>query len=143
VTYQWFKNGAAIPGATSSTYRISAAAGSDDADYYVIATASGTSIRSANAHISVRPPRNACPAGLYGYIAQAGTSEGFHLAPVPPPVPPAWFVPVVTLNSRLEDSYTTSSNFMSGSIVCGHAMYQCRNGRIFEILNTGNCFEGH
>src|ERR1051325_11575562 len=35
MTYQWYKNGAAIAGATSSTYTILTVLGSDSGTYYV------------------------------------------------------------------------------------------------------------
>src|SRR5512133_3121249 len=56
LTYQWRKNGAAIAGATASTYTIASVAATDAANYSVIVTGDcGGSITSNNASLTVNP----------------------------------------------------------------------------------------
>lgn len=56
-TYQWYKNGVAISGATSSTYTIGTLIGGDAGTYYVIvADTFGNSVQSANAVLAVNTP---------------------------------------------------------------------------------------
>jgi hypothetical protein len=52
VVYQWFKNGAAIPGATSSSYAISAAIASDGGNYFARATNEAGSVTSRTAVVT-------------------------------------------------------------------------------------------
>lgn len=52
-SYQWFKNGAAIPGATAATLAIAAAQVSDEADYSVTVTCAFGSATSAAARLTV------------------------------------------------------------------------------------------
>jgi len=53
ITFQWFKNGSAIAGATSPTYEINSAQTSDAGSYYVTATNAGGSIISNTAVLTV------------------------------------------------------------------------------------------
>lgn len=54
LTYQWFKDGTAISGATSKTFTIAAAADSDEADYYVEVSNSAGPTRSNTVTLTVR-----------------------------------------------------------------------------------------
>jgi hypothetical protein len=54
-TYQWLKNGTAIPGATSDSYTIASAQSSDAAAYSVVVTNASTSITSTSATLTVNP----------------------------------------------------------------------------------------
>lgn len=55
-TYQWFKNGVAIPGATSNAYAVAAAQASDAATYTCSVTNPTGSVISDNGVITVTPP---------------------------------------------------------------------------------------
>ena len=54
--YQWFKNGKAIPGATSATYSIAAAHTTDDGYYSAQASNFISTAKSASASLAVTPP---------------------------------------------------------------------------------------
>jgi hypothetical protein len=56
MTYQWYKNGSPIPGATSSTYTIVSVLGSDFGTYYVRVTNAGGTVQSDNAYLNIAPP---------------------------------------------------------------------------------------
>lgn len=62
VSYQWFKDGAPIEGATKARYEVLATAAGDVGSYSVAATSSGQTARSAGATLSVgvaAPPHSA------------------------------------------------------------------------------------
>lgn len=52
-TYQWYRNGEAIPGATQSAYRIGTALGVDSGSYHVVVSNSAGSVTSRIATLSV------------------------------------------------------------------------------------------
>jgi hypothetical protein len=54
VTYQWFRNGFAIPGQTSASLTIPSVRPSDDASYYVEVTNQYGTVRSDSVHLIVR-----------------------------------------------------------------------------------------
>src|SRR5882762_6980219 len=56
MTYQWYKNGVAIPGATSSSYTILTLLGSDAGAYTVKVTNAGGSVMSDTAYLNIPPP---------------------------------------------------------------------------------------
>jgi len=56
MTYQWFKDGAAIAGATSSSYTILSVLGSDAGTYYVKVTNAGGSVNSDTATLNLFLP---------------------------------------------------------------------------------------
>ena len=57
LSYQWFKNGVEIPGATSSSYSISSAQKTDAASYTVrVANAAGSAVSSAAVLTVISPP---------------------------------------------------------------------------------------
>lgn len=53
LTYQWYKNGVVIGGATNNTLSLTSVDTSDDASYYVIATNACNSIQSNNMNLTV------------------------------------------------------------------------------------------
>jgi Leucine-rich repeat (LRR) protein len=52
-TYQWYKEGVAIPGATSSTYEVDKVKISDVGTYYLITTVAGQQFKSNDANINI------------------------------------------------------------------------------------------
>jgi len=56
MTYQWFKDGGPIAGATSSSYTILSLLGSDSGVFSVKVTNAGGSVMSANAYLNIAPP---------------------------------------------------------------------------------------
>ena len=70
-TYQWYKNAVAEGGATDSTYTptLSATAGDDGDEYYVVADDTFTTIQSGTFVINVLPAGSLPVAGLLGLMA--------------------------------------------------------------------------
>jgi hypothetical protein len=56
LSYQWYKGGSQISGATNSSYQISSAASSDASTYYVVVSNSCGSANSSNATLAVKDP---------------------------------------------------------------------------------------
>src|SRR3954470_7059166 len=56
MTYQWYKNGGAILGATAATYSVLTVTTSDQGTYYVRVTNGGGTVQSQNATITVSAP---------------------------------------------------------------------------------------
>ncbi|WP_247235664.1 T9SS type A sorting domain-containing protein [Telluribacter sp. SYSU D00476] len=56
VSYQWRKNGVAIPGATSSSYTINSISATHAGDYDVVVTGSCNAVTSTKATLTVRQP---------------------------------------------------------------------------------------
>ncbi len=56
LTYQWYLNGAAIVGATGSTYYVASGKPSNSGDYYVVVTGTCNSVRSNTSSVSVSIP---------------------------------------------------------------------------------------
>ncbi len=62
MTYQWYKDGVAIPGATMVNYGVNGATASNAGSYFLAATNSSGTVQSAAATVTVRPP--VPPSGL-------------------------------------------------------------------------------
>lgn len=71
-TFQWMKNGVAIPGATAASYVITSAQAADVGNYSVRATNSAGSVTSAVAILTVT------------IVIPSGVKVNFTLTPVPP-----------------------------------------------------------
>ncbi len=71
ITYQWYKDGAALPGATGSTYSKSSVVASDAGLYTVKATNAGGSTTSTGVVVSIAGPSNA---GVIAVAAANSTS---------------------------------------------------------------------
>ncbi len=56
ITYQWYLNGAAIAGATGSTYNVASGKPSNSGDYYAVVTGACNSVRSNTSSVSVSIP---------------------------------------------------------------------------------------
>ncbi len=55
ITYQWFKNGSPLDGATNATFTILSAQPGDAASYHVVVTAEGNAVTSAVAGLTLTP----------------------------------------------------------------------------------------
>jgi alpha-tubulin suppressor-like RCC1 family protein len=62
-SYQWFRDGAALDGATADTLEVPAAAAADAGTYHVVVRNAAGEIRSADALVSVAPQRPQVAAG--------------------------------------------------------------------------------
>lgn len=67
LTYQWYKDGAVLAGATSPSYTIASFGGAQAGTYAVSVTGSGVTLRSADAQLSVLPD------GVQASHAQVGS----------------------------------------------------------------------
>lgn len=68
LSFQWYKAGTAISGATSASYAVSAAASSDAGDYYVVVTNSAGSVTSSTVTLTVTTSGSGtttCASGTY------------------------------------------------------------------------------
>jgi len=66
LTYQWYKDSAAISGATSATYTISSTSSTDAGTYYVVVSNSAGSVTSSSATLTVNTATAAdCSTGTY------------------------------------------------------------------------------
>jgi hypothetical protein len=75
VTYQWFLNGVAIPGATDSTYVVHNATAADDGTYTCLATSAAGTVESAPATLLVsNAPAN--PGRLINLSCRAQVATG-------------------------------------------------------------------
>jgi hypothetical protein len=93
VTFQWLKNGAAISGATSSSYTVPAAALADDnAKYSVTVTKGGTSLTSAEATLNVVDLTAPTVTFDFNNGVPAGTILATNVAPTDPAVPTAGYI---------------------------------------------------
>ena len=72
LSYQWWFNGNAISGATSSTYLISSAQLTNTGDYSVVVSNAGGSVSSPLASLTVRPLPDAFTGTDVGDVGQAG-----------------------------------------------------------------------
>jgi hypothetical protein len=110
LTYQWLKNGVAIPGATSGTYTLTGVKDSDAGLYSVTITGPGGSVTSNAVKFTPLPP---APPSVYYWPSDSFTSIGssssfnFTLMSGSPPIAYQWFKDGVLLAS----SATTSLNF--------------------------------
>lgn len=129
VTYQWYKNGAAISGQTSYLYRAFLVPISAGGTYHVEAKSGADTIRSMSITVKVKAARNACLAGKYGtYPGRNNFDEYYHES----------FIGAtnarVPMQKELPDGYTIKlpygNPFATGINDCITAVgiFQCRNG---------------
>ena len=65
LTFQWYKAGAAISGATSATYSIASTSSSDAATYYVVVSNSAGSVASSSVTLTVNTATASCTGATY------------------------------------------------------------------------------
>ena len=79
ITYQWYKNGVAISGATAASYMINSSLPTDAGSYTVVVTNSAGSVTSSAAAVSVTdttPPTIAAPTGGFTPLTLATGAGG-------------------------------------------------------------------
>lgn len=133
VTYQWYKNGAAISGQNGYMLRIfqitTAAAG----QYHVEARSGTDMIRSVTVTVRVKAARNPCPAGRWGfYPGTRNYNEYWHESMIGATNAP------YRIQTELADSYTVrlphaSPGSIGGNCIEASSIFQCRNGK---LINT-------
>jgi hypothetical protein len=67
LSYQWFKNGVAVPGATGAVLTLRSVQAADVAEYHVVVTAAGDAVTSPAAGLTLAP----APASPLIYVAPA------------------------------------------------------------------------
>jgi hypothetical protein len=140
-SYQWYKEGQAIQGATSSSYEVRNLSATAAGHYYVIASDGRGSAKSAEIEIKVRAARNLCQAGKYGRSPYVSTPAG---AEEHESVISAYYATSHTF-PELQDSYSTQVGCQSSSsgadVRCtGAQLWQCQNARMVKVMDTCSCF---
>ncbi|MBK7893288.1 MAG: hypothetical protein IPJ84_21265 [Bdellovibrionales bacterium] len=133
VTYQWYKNGTAISGATSYLYRQFLIPRSAAGQYYVIAKSGADTIRSYSVTIKVRAARAPCAAGFYGPYPGSGKFEVYwHESTI------GRTNAKIELKEEVEDAYITEmpyEYYYNNPVIffpCKE-LYQCRNGKFYLL----------
>lgn len=132
VTYQWYKNGTAISGATSYLYRQFLIPRSAAGQYYVIAKSGADTIRSYSVTIKVRAARAPCAAGFYGPYPNSGKYEVYwHESSI------GRTNAKIEIKEEVEDAYITEMPYeYYGNpffIYQCRELYQCRNGKFYLL----------
>lgn len=132
VTYQWYRNGQALPGQTSYMYRAFLVPMSAAGQYYVVARSGNETIQSVSITVRVKAARNPCAAGNYGiYPGTRNLDEYWHESMIGRANAPH------TLDRELPDSYMVRMPYQVGRFTDGclyaTSMFQCRNGK---LVNT-------
>ncbi len=105
-SYQWYRNGSAVVGATSSTYQIASVQSTDAGTYTVVVSNSAGSATSDNARLTV-----ACPPAIItqpsSQTVAAGASVSFSAAAVGEPAPTyQWQCNGSAIQGATNSSYT-------------------------------------
>src|ERR1051326_1904325 len=119
MTYQWYKNGNPIPGATSSSYTILTVLGSDSGVYYVRITNGGGTIQSDNAYLNIAPPP-----GIVTQPQSQAIIKGRSVS----------FSCVATSSVSMTYQWYFKGNLLSGATSSTYAISQVSNG------NAGNYY---
>lgn len=109
-TYQWYKNGTAIAGATSANYSISSAGVSDAGNYTVVAANSVGSVTSSTAvlTVNVAPTITLQPGNV---AINAGQSATFSVSATGLPAPTyQWLRNGVAINGASSASFTINNS---------------------------------
>ncbi len=117
-TYQWYLNGVAIPGATSSSYTTGATTGSQNGSVYTaIVTNAGGSVTSAPFVLTVNTP----PALAAQPVSQTiivGQSATFTVSAAgTAPFSYQWYLGGVAISGATSSSYTTPATTTLGNVV--------------------------
>lgn len=131
VSYQWYKNGTAIAGATSYLYRQFLVPRSAAGQYYVVAKAGAEMIRSYTVTLKVRSARASCPAGFYGLYPGSRVNVYWHESAI------GRTNARIEVKEEVEDAYIKelASDYPVLISNCAE-MYQCRNGKFYGLKKT-------
>jgi hypothetical protein len=115
-TYQWYKNSAAISGATAASYTTPATVSTDNgATFYVVVTNSAGSITSSTVTLTV----NSAPAITTQPAAQtvtAGATATFSVVATGTPAPTyQWYMNSAAISGATASSYTTPATTTANS----------------------------
>jgi hypothetical protein len=111
LTYQWYKGGTAISGATSASYTISATATSDAGSYYVTVTNTGGSVTSSTVTLTVTsstgaPTITTQPASL---TVSAGSSASFTVVASGSSLTYQWYKDSTAISGATSATYSITS----------------------------------
>jgi hypothetical protein len=116
MTYQWFKDGGPIAGATSSSYTILSLLGSDSGVFSVKVTNAGGSVMSANAYLNIAPPPTVTTQPQSQVVSQ-GQSVSFSVAASGSgSISYQWYFNGVSLGGA-----ANSSTYSINSVIMGNA----------------------
>jgi hypothetical protein len=108
LTYQWYKGGTQIAGATSSSYQISSSSSSDAGTYYVVISNSCGTQNSSNASLTVDIPVSISYSSPNQSIC-SGTSASFSVtASGSSPLSYQWYYNGTAINGASSSSYSIS-----------------------------------
>jgi hypothetical protein len=110
LTYQWFKGGTAIAGATSSTLAIASTAGTDAGSYTVVASNLSSSATSIPAVLTVTVVAPAITTQPQSQTVTVGSSFSFTVAATGVPTPAyQWFFGGVAISGATSATYSVAS----------------------------------
>ena len=115
-TYQWYRNGVAISGATSSSYTIGATLSSQNGSVYTVAvTNAGGTVMSAPCALTVNTPPaiTAQPASQTIFVGQTATFAV--TATGTAPLTYQWHLGGTAISGAISNSYTTPATTVIGS----------------------------
>jgi len=124
LTYQWQKNGTAIPNATNNPLNLVGLVSGDAADYRVVVTNSAGSVTSSIAHLTV----SALPAGYPGAVMGDG--------------PVAYWRLDESSGTAMIDSYNLNNGVYSGAVTQGTAGLIFGGADASATFNSGATING-
>ena len=117
-TYQWYKNGSPVSGATTSSLSFNPIAAADAAAYYVTVGDSLTSVTSSTAQLTVYSIPVILQQTASSVQVFSGSSPTFHVTAAGPSLTYAWTLNGSPISGATSSSYTATNIQASGSYVC-------------------------
>jgi hypothetical protein len=155
LSYQWKKNGAAISGATLSSYTTPATSSSDNGAQFTVVvsnTAGSVTSNSATLTVNAAPVAPAITTQPASQTVTAGQTASFSVAATgTAPLNYQWQKNSVTISGAISSSYTTPATTTSdsgaqftvvvsntaGSVTSSAAALTVNSGTIINVLNYG------
>lgn len=147
VTYQWYKDGAAIQGQTGYIYRSYMSTTSASGRYHAVASAGGQSIQSIQVTVRVKPARNECKAGRYSRSSIPGGAAAREYLHESIQLPFAQYYPIsfpLQQDAYMVEAAVTDPSFINAIVpnagytcLSARGQWQCRNGKF--VLVSGVC----